>query len=46
MIFFRDLGRIEKWVIGKMVEKNKRVRLTAAKKIIASMEGEENREDN
>jgi len=31
--------RIEKWVIEKMIEKNKRIRLTAAKKIIASIEG-------
>jgi tetratricopeptide (TPR) repeat protein len=34
--------RIEKWVIEKMIEKNKRIRLTAAKKIIASIEGHTN----
>lgn len=32
--------RIEKWVIEKMIEKNKRVRLAAAKKTIASIEGD------
>lgn len=32
--------RIEKWIIEKMVQKNKRVRLINAKKIIASMESD------
>lgn len=30
--------RLERWVIGKLVEKNKRIRLEAAKKIVASLE--------
>jgi hypothetical protein len=30
--------RIEKWVTGKMVEKNKRIRLAAAKKTIKKLE--------
>jgi tetratricopeptide (TPR) repeat protein len=37
--------RIEKWVIEKMIEKNKRIRLTTAKKIIASIEGDVSKED-
>ena len=33
--------RVEKWITGKMVEKNKKIRLTAAKKTIAKLEGEQ-----
>jgi hypothetical protein len=33
--------RIEKWATQKLVEKNKKVRLAAAKKTIAKLEREE-----
>ena len=32
--------KMQKWVNMKMVEKNKRIRLAAAKKTIANLEGE------
>jgi hypothetical protein len=31
--------RLEKWIKEKMVEKNKKIRLAAAKKTIAKLEG-------
>jgi len=34
--------RLEKWITKIMVEKNKKIRLDAAKKTIASLEGEQN----
>ena len=33
--------QLDKWVTQKLVEKNKRIRLAAAKKIIASLEPEQ-----
>jgi len=33
--------RLEKWITKIMVEKNKKIRLAAAKKTIASLEGEQ-----
>jgi tetratricopeptide (TPR) repeat protein len=37
--------RVEKWVVEKMIERNKRIRLTTAKKIIASIEGDSSKGD-
>ena len=34
--------RLEKWITHKLVEKNKKIRLEAAKKTIATLEGEQN----
>ena len=34
--------RLEKWITKIMVEKNKKIRLDAAKKTIAQLEGERN----
>jgi tetratricopeptide (TPR) repeat protein len=34
--------KLEKWITSKMVEKNKRIRLAAAKRTIAKLEGEQN----
>jgi hypothetical protein len=31
--------RLEKWIIQRMVEKNKKIRLASAKKTIAKLEG-------
>jgi hypothetical protein len=33
--------RLEKWITKIMVEKNKKIRLAAAKKTIATLEGEQ-----
>jgi hypothetical protein len=33
--------RLEKWITGRLVEKNKKIRLAAAKKTIATLERED-----
>lgn len=33
---------LEKWVIERLIEKNKKIRLAAAKKVIATLEGDKN----
>ena len=38
--------KAEKWATAKMVEKNKQIRLAAAKKTIAKLEGKNPEKDN